>query len=404
MGNLSLAFTRIKRHLLGCLSIGLVFSPVYAIYAPVPVVRAQGGKPWFAEVSAGIYLDDNIFGAAANTQDSWVGVFGLDLGYEGRINRDQTGYQLVYESVLLVYDDRPGDTELDNHILWLAVDHQFSDRLSITLSDRFAFINEPDASIGTTTLQTDQSSMQNIFNVRLVWDFHERFFVVHKYRNTHFNFDAPALKVALDRTEHLYGFEFGYIKREQLNIIGEYRLQIQHYRDDTIQRDSDSHFFLVGTDYTPGAQTSIECRVGVETRDREEGENTTDPFAEIRATYDYTERNFVSVALRYALIETSDTGSFTDSEAAELEANVSHYLTDMIAAGASVSYAMESLLGRTGVADVDENTLRFGVSMNYEPRDSVVISVTYDYDQIYSETESRDEVRNRVGLQVGYAF
>lgn len=379
-------------------------SSSHAVYAPTPVVQAQQGKQWSIEVSAGAYYDDNIFGAAENEQTSWVGIFGLDLGYSGRSNQDQTGYRFGYEGSYLIHEDRPGDAKLDNHTVWLSLDHQFSDRLSITLSERLSFVDEPDSAIGTTTLQTDQSSLQNVLNLAVNWDFHERFFVINKYRNTHYNYDAAALKASLDRNEHLYGFEFGYIKSERLNIIGEYRLQMQRYRDDLIPRDSDSHFFLMGADYSPSEQASLECRIGAEVRDREGGENTTEPFAEVRATYDYAARSYMSAGFTYTLTETSDTSAFTDTETAELEANISHYLSDMIVAGASVTYAIELLQGRVGVADVEEDTLRFGISLSYAPRKSLVVSVTYDYDQVFSGIESRDEIRNRVGIKVGHAF
>ena len=70
-----------------------------------------------------------------------------------------------------------------------------------------------------------------------------------------------------------------------------------------------------GIDYAVARKLSLGSRLGLEWRSREAERDTTSPFAEVSAKYDYTEKSFLIGGFGYNLEETSDTARFSDTKA-----------------------------------------------------------------------------------------
>jgi outer membrane scaffolding protein for murein synthesis (MipA/OmpV family) len=56
------------------------------------------------------------------------------------------------------------------------------------------------------------------------------------------------------------------------------------------------------------------------------------------------------------------------------------------------------------VADVDENALRTGVALSYQPGRRWTVSASYDYDRVRSDIASRSMTRHRCGVSVIRVF
>lgn len=389
------------RLFLGSMGACFATSSLFAVYAPIPEI--EKGEVMTVSVYAGAYYDDNIFGSSANEQESFV----TDLSYDLIFNvqpTDQMHLRAKYTGQYLIFDDRPGDDVLNNHTIDASMDYSFSEKLSMQVSDTISWIDNPDSSLSTTTLQTDQSSFNNVFYISATWKFTEQVNLVNKYRNSVFNYDAAALAIQLDRVEHLYGLELNYVMNPKLTWVGEYRHQINDYDDETTLKDNSSNFLLVGTNYAMREDLLVQARVGAEARDRDAGSNSTDPFVTVTGRYSYAERSYISSALTYRLKESSDTATFLDNESLDFVTNIQHYISDRIALGGSLGLETATLEGRPGNADVDEDTVRFGINASWIPDLNWTVTVSFDHDSVSSDSAVREETRNRLAASVRYTF
>jgi hypothetical protein len=50
------------------------------------------------------------------------------------------------------------------------------------------------------------------------------------------------------------------------------------------------------------------------------------------------------------------------------------------------------------VADIHETTTRLGFALTYVARKNFTLSATYDYDDVSSDSASRNQLRTRVGV------
>jgi len=62
------------------------------------------------------------------------------------------------------------------------------------------------------------------------------------------------------------------------------------------------------------------------------------------------------------------------------------------------------LQGRGAQVDIDEETLRFGVGIAWQPTKNWTISGTYDLDDIQSEEPLREQNRDRYGVSASFTF
>jgi hypothetical protein len=149
---------------------------------------------------------------------------------------------------------------------------------------------------------------------------------------------------------------------------------------------------------------SLSSRLGAEWRARASQRDTTAPFAELSAKYDYTEKSFLLAGFGYSLEETSDTARFNDTKLTRVFLNAQHAVTALITASASFSYEPGTLQGRRGVRDVDETSIRTGAALSYLPTKNWTISVSADYDHTRSDDPVRNLKRTRTGLYATYTF
>jgi hypothetical protein len=149
---------------------------------------------------------------------------------------------------------------------------------------------------------------------------------------------------------------------------------------------------------------SLVGRLGGEWRERKTEGDTTAPYVEVSARYNYTEKSFLTAGYAYTLEETSDPGRFTDTKVHRVFANVQHAVTALIVASGSLTYEPATLQGRRGNADVDENNLRGGAALSYLPTKNWTLSAGCDYDRVRSDDPARKLRRQRVALSAIFTF
>lgn len=375
--------------------------PARAVYAPIP--EQQQGKNLVVSIRGGLAHDSNIFGAATDEQESAIYTIAPRVIYNTSLT-DQTFFAVSYALTLDRFEDRPGDRLLDSHEASVRLAHAFTKVTTIDLNDTLTIARNPESLLPGRALNTNQSYTRNQLDGRFVTPLNPKVGAALKARSIYFDYHDADLGRSLDRTETLLGASADYAILPELKAVGEYRYQDVSYRRGGSLKDKISNYLMGGADYAVAQKMSLSGRLGAEWREREAESDTTAPYAEFSAKYDYTETSFVTGGYVYTLEETSDPERFNDAKVHRLFANVQHSLSALVVASGSVTWEPSTLEGRNGVRDVSEKNLRLGAALTYLPTKNWSTSASYDYDRVRSDDPSRKLKRNRVALTATYTF
>jgi predicted porin len=390
--------TSLRKLLLPCV---LAAANAYAVYAPIP--EQEQGKALSCSFKTGASYDSNIFGSAKGAIDSSIITGSAKLSFNASLDEQSFG-SAFYQATLDHYLDRPGEKNLTSHDLFARLAHSFSQVSTIDVMDYFQISKNPESLLAGLPLNTDQSFKRNQLDLSGSTAVTQKASVTAKFRNVIFNYDDVALGKNLDRTENLYGLAGSYGILPETKAVLEYRHQDIRYDNDPATKNKKSEYALLGVDQKTSDKMTLSARLGAEWRNRKGENSTTSPSAELSMKYDYTKESFVSAGYSYTIEEASNVAQYTDTKVNRLFLNFQHSLSPVLVGSASLTYEPSSLQGRTGFADISEQTLRFGVGLSYVPDKNWTISLTFDLDKVNSDDSSREMDRDRVALMAVYSF
>jgi hypothetical protein len=373
-----------------------------AVYAPIP--EEELGKALVVSLGAGIFHDDNIFGAPSDERDSMVYRLSPSISYNASLT-DQTFLSASYDMTMDYVEDRPENTTLWTHVFSARLAHSFNPDSILDITEKFSIIESPESLLPGLPLNTDQSYNHNQFDASYTNKLGERLGYELKGRSQIFAYDVASLAQQLDRDELLIGLSIDYDFSEVTQVLAEYRFQDVAYAENGRFKDKQSNFFLVGADYAPSETLSISLRGGLEDRTRSGAPNDAAPRAEFTARYNYGEQSFFAAGYILAIEEISNVQLYTDIQVHRFFANVQHALSAQITGSLFYNVEPSQLLGRPGVSpDRDEVTQRLGTALTWQPRRGWRASVSIDVDMTDSDDPFRDLDRTRIGLDVQYSF
>ncbi len=375
--------------------------PLGAVYAPVPE-RPQE-KDLTLSLRFGMAHDSNLFGAPTGETDSMVWTLAPFVGYRTSLT-PQTFFISSYELTLDRFDQRPGDKLLNSHQAVLRLAHAFSTATSMEVRDEFSIARNPASLLNGVPLNPDQSVKRNQLDARFTTPVTSRATATVKARSGYFAYRNPVLGRSLDRTENLFGVSGDYNLLPEVKAVGEYRHQEVYYRKLGETKNKSSDFLMAGADYAVARKLSLSTRLGAEWRRRSAERDTTSPYAEVSAKYDYANRSFLAGGYAYAFEETADTTRFTDIKINRLFVNAQHAVSALVVASGSLTYEPGTLQGRRRVADVEERTVRAGAALSYVPTKNWIVTVSLDHDRVRSDDVVRRLKRNRVSVGATFSF
>jgi hypothetical protein len=382
---------------------------VGAVYAPVP--EQEQGKNLVFSIRGGIAHDSNLFGAPSNEVSSMVYSLTPRVAYNGSLT-DQTFLSSSYALTVDHFDKRPGDKTLESHDAMLRLAHAFSKTTTIDVTDIFTVARNPEALLPgvaallpPTVLNPDQSFTRNQLDGRFETPLSPKSALNLKARSVVYDYDNAVLGRSLDRIENLYGASVDYAILPEVKGVAEYRHQDVFYKKEGREfKNKRSDYLMAGADYFVAKKMSLSGRLGAEWRKRVAEQDATSPYAELSGKYNYTESSFIVGGYAYTFEENSDTARFNDTQVHRFFTNIQHSITALIVASGSFSYESAELQGRRGQKDIPEDTARLGAAINYLPKRNWVVSVSYDYDKVWSGINAREMKRERVGLHASYSF
>lgn len=371
------------------------------VYAPIP--EQEQGKDLVIKAKVGLAHDSNLFGAASGAVSTAVWTLAPHATYNASLTA-QTFLSAAYGLTLDQFDNRPGDKLLDSHEASLRLAHAFSKSTTIDLNESLSVTRNPESLLAGVKLNTDQSFTRNQLDGRFSTPINAKAEATVKVRSVYYEFRDAALGRSLDRIENLYGLSANYALLPEAKAVAEFRHQDVYYTKEGEMKNKSSEYLMGGVDYEVARKLSLSGRLGVEWRSRTAERDTTSPYAEFTAKYDYAEKSFLLGGFGYSIDETSDTARFNDSKAYKAFVSIQHSVTALIVASGSLTYEPATLQGRRGLANVDEKTVRTGAALSYLPTKNWLISASVDYDRARSDDAARNLSRTRVGVSAVYSF
>lgn len=399
---------------------------------PPTLLPQQQSKPWSVSASLRGFYDDNYATLNNNRKDS----FGLEFSPSVMANiiKEQTQLYASYKFGLKYYEDRPDKNTDYSHVANVLLNHDFSERYRLSVYDDFAISDEPtvmNPDQAVQVLRTDGTNMRNVAGADFKAQVAEKFAIEPGYSFTFYDYDATgpgSYSAALDRNEHLAKLAFRWIGMMERTdgLIGYHYQNTSHTSDDTLDptgaaylspelRDTDSHFYFVGADYSASARLTLNGRVGGQTVVYNNSEeNKTSPYLDLSATYRFQEASTLQAGYKLQRMTTdwigysgSDPTNLTVDQLANFfYARVSHTISRLtLSAGGQYQY------GKFQGGSVDgqqEGYLSMDISASYKFNPFLAAETGYAYDWLkdygWSASDERGYHRNYVyiGLKATY--
>jgi len=409
----------------GLAALGL--STLQAAHIPAGV---DGSKPWSISAALRGFYDDNY--NTAPDGPAKLEAFGYEVTPSFSLNLplDQTFIGLSYVYSLRWFEERPGRNYDQSHQVNLRLDHAFSERYKVEISDSFVVAQEPqildDVAGGITVpFRTEGDNIRNKGEIDFTIQMTRLLGLVLGYANTYYNYEQDGIgsrSALLDRMEHLGSIDLRWQALPQTIAILGYQFGVTHYTgDDPIlinpitlvpvdpdDRDNRSHFFYVGVDQNFSPQLNASIRAGVQHVDYEDSDlgNETDPFLDASLTYTYNPGSYLLVGARYAhhatdvaMLNATGDEITSDAQSATLYVSLAHKITSKLTGSLIGQYQHSSFNG--GAANSDSEQLYVaGANLTYKFNQHWSAETGYNFDKLDSEVRGRDYDRHRVYIGV----
>jgi hypothetical protein len=255
--------------------------------------------------------------------------FGVHGGYDSnpRTLPDPVGSWFTSQELTLSYERSREATKLEilargeaverfnantdaNGLLDLSLDHQVSERLTLSAKVNAAYKAEPDfaTDLSLTRRAGNYFSTSDLFSVAYQWA--RRFSTVSNFSFRLLRYEDAVVAATTDRQDYTLGEEFRYAASRHTVLVGNYRFLVVDYV--TLPQDSVTNFFLAGVEQTFNSRLQAQLRGGVSFRSIEGGQDQVNPDFEGSLTYALGEQSSIAWTGRYG-VEAQSTGTTRQS-------------------------------------------------------------------------------------------
>lgn len=376
---------------------------------------AEGGdKPWTASAALRGFYDDNIFtgneanlDALGNVIDNKIGSWGFDVSPSLTYGRtiDNTSFDLGYTYLARWFDNRPGSSWDQNHNASVRLQHIFSPRSKVSVSDVFVAAQDPGqfAPLSGQVLRAEGNNINNSAAAEFGFALSEQFDATVSYRNNYFDYDNIAFQTALNRTEHLPTIDLSYLMTAATSLGVGYQYGIYDY--ELSPRDFDSHIVYVGIRHNFTQNFYGSLNVGAQVADYDLGGSETSPYLDGKLVYQYTAASDITFNVRHTLNAT-DVLLANNQETTLFRLAWGHAFTAKIKANVVGQFQNSDFNG--GITSANETFWTMGTTLMYAFTPHVSFDVSYYHDNLNSDRAAlgfeRGYTRNRIFMGVRAAF
>ena len=382
---------------------------------------AQDAKPWNLTATVRSFYDDNYATgpskgsspSVATKRSSWGLEFSPSAGYQ--LSRDQTTVDLSARYGMRYYEARPNGSTDHSLDFGVSLDHRFTEKQKLTVSQSFAIAQEPGVleSSGqvSTPLRSDGDNMRNNFQLKFVSDdIIERWSSDVSYANTYYDYEEDGKSALLDRVENLFtivgryrifdetstellmGYSFGLTDSTSKDSLSGGNL--------ASSRDSRSHYFFTGAGHRFTTDLRANGRIGLQYAEYPNAtvasgfaQSQTSPYVDVSGSWDYLPNSSAQLGVRISRI-TTDISTSVDAKATTFYSSLNHEFTPDLKGSLLAQFQFSEYGGTDGT----DKMLTTGLNLEWRFHPFISLEGGYNYDHQESDKDGRGYYRNRVYL------
>ncbi len=410
--------------------------------------KLERSKPWSVSASLRGFYDDNYATLPDPiAQDS----FGFELSPSASLNLalDQTYIGISYLYSLRYVIDRRPDRDEHMHQLNAKLDHAFSERYKLELSESFVMAQEPavidPTGIITSPIRSEGDNIRNTASADFSAQLTPLLGTRLGYANNLYDYEQEGIdsrSALLDRMEHDVTVNLRWQALPQtVGVLGYNFESVDYTADDAVRlpqafsfpgiapfaaivpsdpetRNRYSHFFYVGADHNFNARLNGSLRVGgqyTEFYNLVGTQSSIGPYADLSLTYTYQQGSYLQAGLRHAPNATdlgvaSATAFVVNQESTSLYASITHRITPRVTGNLLLQYQyslaneFDVLTREVSHSDGGDHFYILGANLAYQINPYLMAELGYNYDRLESDFGGRSYDRNRVyvGIRATY--
>jgi len=399
-------------------------------------------KFWNVGLAVNGFYDDNYNAAPKNQAEGSWGIEVIpSIGANLLLDQTTIGLNLTYD--MRWYEDRP-DNEIDQQFVAdLDFTHAFSERMNLSVANRFVYANEPDiidtSIITTPALRSDQTAYHNLGTIAFAYDFSPKYGVEVSYSNGWYDYtqDGPgSLNALMNRLDNKAALNFRWFMSPPTTLLIGYQYQwLDYTSDDSLSttgpfidpniRNYNSHFIYVGADHNFTSEISASVRLGAQITEYDNiqslypnvDDSEVTPYADLSLNWIYNPGSYIKGGVRSTLNATdvAYTGAFSPSlisiypimnqQSTAAYTTWNHKLTPRWTSTVTGLFQASEYNGEGNPIDGETDYLGLvGINLNYLINSFLSANIGYNWDRLDSDIPGRSYTRNRgyLGLSAKY--
>lgn len=394
-------------------------------------------KMWNISSTLRGFYDDNY--SVANHKEGSAG-FEFSPSVSANVDLKQTDLGIRYTFGMYWYQQR-ADNGMDavdythQGDFWL--DHAFTGRVKLNLTDTFAVAQDPKLVDGGAVTRVNGNNLANHGMATLTTDWTRQFSTATHYGNGLFIYseDAstnsvgvnPSNAALLNRIEQNVGTDFQWhFQPETMGYIGYAYSWVRYTGDKPIansqiigsrvinynsdSRNINTHYGYVGVMHEFNPSLSVNARGGVSDtdlyNDPVSSSTSLAPYADISATYTYVPGSYVQAGFTQNINATDvvapdNAGHLTQyQESSVFYMDINHRFTPKIT-GSLISQYQYSSYKDGAYSGTGDSDVSVGVNLTYQINRHFSAEAGYNFDELFSDIAGRENTRNRVYIGLG---
>jgi hypothetical protein len=317
------------------------------------------------------------------------------------------------------YYDEPARSGFDYTIpflsLNLGVSHGVSERMSLNGTISAHYGNEPDFSkvegqnrrVGNYFTMSDSISMSYAMLERVSTVTSYSFAMTQYGKDEMASLAQDTLSLLENHVEHTVSQTVQFAFLPFTSLTANYSLQLVNY--EVPRRDSTTHSVLLGISQTFGPHLSGVLHAGPEFRHSEQTQSDSiNPRVDGALNYVVSEKTSLNWTIQYSTEEPEVIGSASQTSF-RTGLGATHALTPRITSSLSVNYVRDEnnatdLAVLLGASSFPEDSVDFGLSLQYAVTDRLSITAGLHYTQVLSDVSQRSYSRSSYNAGLSYSF
>ncbi|MFT4548085.1 MAG: hypothetical protein ACI9UA_001481 [Pseudoalteromonas tetraodonis] len=363
----------------------------------------ESGLPFTTTVSADFGWDSNATSSSTEEDESAYTRAGIDARWIGGNRRTNLTLGASF-STIYYFDGLEGAEDDVFYNARVSLDGRHTVNRRLTVGDNFylSYEIEPDHAIGESASRRTDNYFYGYNSAWLSYTWNRRFSTIARYTVNGVMYDESEVGNTEDRFTHTGSLEGRYLLNRLTTLVGEYRLSYTDF--DSNNRDSLSHYALLGFDHAFSRDLRATVRAGAEFRDSDAYGTETSPYAELALRYATGKHSNLHWITRIGN-ENSELSSYQKRFSYRSSLNYSQELSQRLRANAGVTYVHNDFeLSEIGGGDSAEDLIALNLGLTYRVISNVDLNAGYYFTTVSSDDAFREYDRHRISLGLSTTF